>query len=37
VDACRSVTGASGAIGDYVTWLMVGMTVLGGLFALVVR
>ena len=27
----------SGAVGDYVTWLMVGMTVLGGLFALVVR
>ncbi len=27
----------SGAIGDYVTWLVVGMTVLGGLFALAVR
>jgi multicomponent Na+:H+ antiporter subunit D len=27
----------SGAIGDYVTWLVVGMTVLGGLFAVVVR
>jgi multicomponent Na+:H+ antiporter subunit D len=27
----------SGAIGDYVTWLVVGMTILGGLFAIVVR
>jgi multicomponent Na+:H+ antiporter subunit D len=27
----------SGAIGDYVTWLVVGVTVLGGLFALAVR
>src|SRR5581483_8450353 len=27
----------SGAIGDYVTWLVVGITVLGGLFAVVVR
>jgi multicomponent Na+:H+ antiporter subunit D len=27
----------SGAIGDYVTWLVVGVTVLGGLFAVVVR
>jgi multicomponent Na+:H+ antiporter subunit D len=27
----------SGAVGDYVTWLVVGMTVLGGLFAVVVR
>jgi multicomponent Na+:H+ antiporter subunit D len=27
----------SGAIGDYVTWLVVGMTVLGGLFAIAVR
>src|SRR3954467_8464780 len=27
----------SGAIGDYVTWLVVGVTVLGGLFAAVVR
>jgi multicomponent Na+:H+ antiporter subunit D len=27
----------SGAIGDYVTWLVLGITVLGGLFAVVVR
>jgi multicomponent Na+:H+ antiporter subunit D len=27
----------SGAVGDYVTWLVVGVTVLGGLFAVVVR
>jgi multicomponent Na+:H+ antiporter subunit D len=27
----------SGAIGDYVTWLVVGMAILGGLFAVVVR
>jgi multicomponent Na+:H+ antiporter subunit D len=27
----------SGAIGDYVTWLVVGITLLGGLFAVVVR
>jgi hypothetical protein len=27
----------SGAIGDYVTWLVVGITVLGGLVAIVVR
>jgi hypothetical protein len=27
----------SGAIGDYVTWLVVGVAVLGGLFAVVVR
>jgi multicomponent Na+:H+ antiporter subunit D len=27
----------SGAIGDYVTWFVVGTTVLGGLFAVVVR
>jgi multicomponent Na+:H+ antiporter subunit D len=27
----------SGVVGDYVTWLVVGMTVLGGLFAVVVR
>jgi multicomponent Na+:H+ antiporter subunit D len=27
----------SGAVGDYVTWLVVGITVLGGLFAVAVR
>jgi multicomponent Na+:H+ antiporter subunit D len=27
----------SGAVGDYVTWLVVGVTVLGGLFAVAVR
>ena len=27
----------SGVVGDYVTWLVVGIAVLGGMFALVVR
>jgi hypothetical protein len=27
----------SGAVGDYVTWLVIGVTVRGGLFAVVVR